>query len=203
MNIRELRFVTAIGVMALCALTVVRGADAVGFRIATANLQEGARAETLRSWYAVPGVGTLAREAALPSALDFSSKDALTRQRDQLTDYLSVKPTASMQWLMLAGSRLLLGESKESVIAAYGLSVVTGPNENDVMIERAKFGLYLWSDLPPELKKREIDDLSLASITGEEVENVRKLLGSLSVESRDEILKALPKPRQTFFAPQS
>ena len=203
MNIRELRFATALCVMAIAAVTVLRGADVVAFRAATQNVSGDTRAEALRAWYPVPGVGTTAREMALPAALDFSNKDTLARQRDTLADYLAVKPTASLQWLMLAASRLLLGESKESVIAAYGLSVVTGPNENDVMVERAKFGLYLWNDLPSELKKREIDDLSLATIKDQDVENIRKLLGFISPASRDEILKALPKPRQTFFAPQS
>lgn len=197
MNLRELRFATALGVMAIAAVTVIRGADVVAFRYATQNLAGDTPA--LHSWYSVPGVGTMAREIALPAALDLSDKDALGRQRDALSDYLAVKPTASLQWLMLAASRLLLGETKERVIAAYGLSVVTGPNENDVMVERAKFGLYLWDDLPSELKKREIDDLSLSQFKGTEAADIGKLLQAMNPSSRDTVLGALPKKVRIGF----
>lgn len=195
MNVRELRFATAVALMAICAFAVMQGATLVHFRLATDTASSDARQATLRPWYSVPGIGALAREADLPLKLDTANRDNLARQRDSLAAYLAVRPAASLQWLMLAAGRLLLGAPAENVVSAYGLSVATGPNENDVIVERSKFGLYLWNDLPPELKKREIDDLALGFFSGEEKINLRKLFAAMTAASRQEILNALPKPR--------
>lgn len=195
MNIRELRFVTAVAVIGLSAFAAYRGAEIVRFSLAMGSLKTATRAATLRSWYSVPGLGQIAREAALPRELDATSSEELTRQYDALTDYLSVTPAASLQWLMLAAARLLLGETNDSVIAAYQMSVVTGPNENDVIVERSKFGLSIWDDLPPELKQREIDDLTLGFFSGPDKENLRKALAAMSASAREEVLGALPRQR--------
>jgi len=196
-NIRQPRFLTAVIIVILSGFAVWRGIDIVRFKLALSAAAP--QSDALQQWYSVPGVGTLAREAGLPDRLQAADKQELARERDALVGYLAVKPASSVQWLMLAAARLLLGESKDRVIAAYSLSVVTGPNENDVMVERAKFGLYLWDELPPDLKQREINDLSLGFFSGEEKEAVQKLLAGMSAASRDEIVRALPKTRRQAF----
>jgi hypothetical protein len=202
-NVRELRFITAIGVMAIAAFAVLRGADIVRFHLATGSATAGKDAVSLRDWYPVAGVGTVARQAELPLKLDATDKSALMSQRDALAGYLAVRPAASLQWLMLAANRLLLGEPTKNVLAAFSLSVVTGPNENDVIVERSKFGLYLWTELPPELKRREIDDLALGYFSPDEKISLRKLFAALKPQSRQEVLKALPQPRLAVLGLES
>jgi hypothetical protein len=48
----------------------------------------------------------------------------------------------------------------DDVLDALTLSALTGPNEGYIMVERAMFGLSIWEDLPPDLKRRVAVDLT-------------------------------------------
>jgi hypothetical protein len=133
MRVHELRFLTAICVIAVAAFAVVRG-----WEVATAGT-----------------AGDVARERYNPA-----DADSVAKRRATLVEQLSQRPASSLHWALLAQTQLQNGEPPERVLRTLTLSAVTGPNEGTVMATRARLGILLWESMPPDLQKRTINDLA-------------------------------------------
>jgi hypothetical protein len=92
---------------------------------------------------------------------------------------LSIKPLSSMDWLLLSGMQQITDQPMDQVFGSLMLSMMTGPNEGYVMGERGMFGVSLWEDLSPDLKRRAAMDL-----TAGEIPDNGKFRAVLSTKSR-------------------
>ena len=110
---------------------------------------------------------------------------------DDLNALLSVRPLSSVNWLSLSGMRLAAGQSETEVLSALEMSWVTGPNEGSVMLHRGVFGILLWETLPPDARRRVVDDVAgaiLGTPVGDsEVNLIKNVLSQKSVDIRQEI----------------
>ena len=157
---RAVRFLTAIGIVGLCALVVPRGWDIVRFSMA-ANATVGSenRAEAVRPWNVVSGLAFSAREFSLTGLDESDDTNPALKRRDELTEILSLRPLSAERWLSLFEMRLATAEHSTKVEEAWGLSVLTGANEGYLMSERGLLGLLHWEVLPAEIQKRTASDL--------------------------------------------
>ena len=71
------------------------------------------------------------------------------------------------------------------------LSMLTGPNEGYLMAERGIFGVSLWENLSPDLKRRVVIDLARAEMEIKEKEKFRTILSGQAVGVRNELREAL------------
>jgi hypothetical protein len=162
MRIRAVRFLTAIAVIGICGFAVARGWSIVGFSLVMMDKPSESREERVRAWTAVPGVASEAWKAVLPT---LSSTDSV---RDGYSAVLSIKPLSSPDWLWLSGLQVSTDRPIETVVESFELSMLTGPNEGEVMANRGIFGLSIWDALPARLKDRTVTDLvvGIASSAG-------------------------------------
>lgn len=165
MRIRELRFITVFCVVGLCALAVVRGWEIV--------------------------VSQTARSAVLNARYNAADPDSVLKRRDELAGLLAQRPASSLNWILLAQAQLQSGQRTDSVMHALALSAVTGPNEGAVMAERARLEVVLWESMPPDLKKRAIEDLANFDLSGDV--NPGLALSLKPQSAHDEIVAALQK----------
>src|SRR5262249_19660390 len=94
-----------------------------------------------------------------------SDLQAAISRRDGLSAVLSIKPLSSLDWLWLSGMQSATDQPIDTVLEALTLSVLTGPNERDIMAERGIFGLSLWDALSPDLKDRAVTDLAVGAMS--------------------------------------
>ena len=142
------------------------------FSLATMDKSAENRHERLHAWTAVPGVAATAWKTVLP---DLTATDSL---RDGVSAVLSIEPLSSPDWLWLSGLQLSTNQPIETVVESFKLSVLTGPNEGEVMANRGIFALSVWDALPAHLKDRTVTDLAVGSIS-----SAREKLGAaLSAE---------------------
>jgi hypothetical protein len=91
---------------------------------------------------------------------------AATNRGEALGALLAVQPSATGDWLWLAGTRVAIGDPEARVLSALRMSYLTGPDEGEVMFERGLFGLLQWSILPEAVKERTARDLAGAILDG-------------------------------------
>jgi hypothetical protein len=86
----------------------------------------------------------------------------------------------------------------DQVFGSLVLSTMTGPNEGYVMAERGMFGVSLWEDLPPDLKRRVIIDLAAGDKP--EYGKFQAVLSAKSERVRNELRAAIlatgPSPKE-------
>jgi hypothetical protein len=184
----DIRFWTAITVIGFCAFAVVRGLSIVHFSFAMASSSEN-RAEIIHAWTTVPGVASAALQSQLKEKIDPSDVTAANRRREALSAMLSIKPLSSTDWLSLSGVQLITDQPMDQVFGSLVLSVMTGPNEGYVMAERGMFGVSLWEDLPPDLKRHVITDLAAGDVP--EYGKFRAVLSAASEGVRNELRAAI------------
>jgi hypothetical protein len=189
---RSFRVSTALVVIGLCALAMSRGWSMVQFSQARAGLAPGERAAgRLGAFAGVPGVATAALEASATPVAGPSDQAGARKRVDELTTVLSLRPMSSMNWLSLAGMRLVTGQPPDKVLAALAMSSLTGPNEHAMMYQRGVFELLQWETLPNDFRKRAIRDLSGAMLSGNWGDSHRRAvvgaLGGKSDETRGDI----------------
>jgi hypothetical protein len=179
------RLLTALCVVALCAVAVSGGWKIVRFANARAAAPEH-RADAVRPWTTVPGVASEALAASLSNMTDAADAAAARNRGDVLGAILEVRPLSSRTWLSLAGMRLVSGDAYEHTLAALAMSSLTGPNEGLVMLERGIFGLLQWELLPKEFRTRTITDLA-GAISGSTVQDsaIAPAKGVLAVKPGD------------------
>jgi hypothetical protein len=157
--IKTARFVTAIAVIAACGFATARGWNIMRFSLVAMDKASENREERVHAWTAVPGVAAAAWKIVLP---DLKATDNV---RDGLSAVLSIKPLSSPDWLWLSGLQLSTNQSIETVVESFKLSVLTGPNEGEVMAARGIFGLSVWDALPAHLRDRTVTDLAAGTIS--------------------------------------
>src|SRR5215470_15866711 len=184
----NIRSWTAIIVIGICAFSAVRGESIVRFSLAMATIGSSeSRAETIGMWATVPGVASTALQSKLKEKID--DLKAVNRRREALAAVLSIKPLSSIDWLSLSGLQLITDRPMDQVFGSLVLSVMTGPNEGYVMAERGTFGVSLWEDLPPDLKRHMIIDLAAGETP--EYGKFQAVLSTKSVAVRNEIRTAI------------
>jgi hypothetical protein len=185
-----IRFCTAITIITLCAFALVRGLDIVQFSRVKIEVGSGENgAERMRSWTTVTGLGAAALQSQLVPSIDPSDLKAANSRRETLAAILSIKPMASNDWLGLSGMQLMTDQPMEQVLGSLMLSMLTGPNEGYTMTERAMFGISLWEDLTPDLRRHVINDLAAGEIP--ESGKIRAVFAAKSSAVRDELRTSL------------
>jgi O-antigen ligase len=174
-TVRGARFVTIIVVVA-CGLVIWKGWEIVGFRFAQARAQD--RAEAASAWTSVSGVASYALDAVVSAPLEPINPQTVARRLDEIGALLSVRPLASEHWFSLSAMRRLAGQPMEKVLAASRLSFSTGPNEGDVLLQRAMFCLSMWEDLPAAIQWRVAKDLAVPGFSGAEKAKLRTVVSS-------------------------
>jgi hypothetical protein len=189
---KEVRLLTTVAILALCSFAVARGWNIVRFVDARAHAGvHETGVEKIRSWDKTPGLRDAALQASLTKIADMTDADGARKRADDLSNFLSIQPLSSANWLSLAGMRLVAGQPEKQVLAALTMSWLTGPNEGSVMLQRGVFGLLLWEVLPADLRKRVIDDVTGAILGAvahdSELTAAKNILSTKSVDIREEI----------------
>jgi hypothetical protein len=186
----NIRFWTAIIVIGVCAFSLVRGVGVVRFSVAMATIGSSeSRAEIIGTWATVPGVASTALQSKLKEKIDPSNLTAANSRREALSSILSIEPLSSTDWLALSGVQLITDQPMDQVLATLMLSVLTGPNEGYVMADRGIFGVSLWEDLSPDLKRRTAIDLAAAE--PRELGKIQAVLSTKSEVVRNELRTAM------------
>jgi hypothetical protein len=185
-----IRFCTAITMITVCVFAVVRGFGIVQFsRVKMEIGSAESRAESMQSWVTVAGLRAAALQSQLAPSIDPSDLKAADSRRETLAAILSVKPMSSNDWLSLSGMQLMTDQPMEQVRGSLMLSKVTGPNEGYTMTERGIFGVSLWEDLSPDLKRHVINDLAAGEIP--ESSKIRAVFDPKSAAVREELRTSL------------
>jgi hypothetical protein len=193
----DIRLWTAIAMIGICGFSVAQGWRIAQFSLAVANINSSEKwAEIINTWTAAPGVASTALQAGLTEEIDPSDLEAANGRREVLSSILSIKPLSSVDWLSLSGMQFVTDQPMEQVLESLELSVVTGPNEAHVMIERGIFGVSLWESLSRDLKSRAALDLGpmIYARTPAEAAESGKFQAVLATKSelvRNELRKAL------------
>jgi hypothetical protein len=186
------RLLTTVAILGLCSFAIVRGWSIVRFVDARAHLAaHETGVEEIRSWDKAPGLRNAALQISLTKIADMTDADGARKRADDLSELLAVWPMSWVNWLSLSGMRLVAGQNETEVLSALEMSWVTGPNEGSIMLERGVFGILLWETLPPDARRRVIDDVAGAilgtPIGDSELNQVKNVLSEKSVDIRQEI----------------
>jgi hypothetical protein len=171
--VRGVRLVTLI-VVAACGLLIWKGWEIVGFRLAQGRAQD--RAEAASAWTSVSGVASYALGALVSAALEPINPQTVAHRLDEIDALLSVQPLAPQHWLSLSAMRRLAGQPMEKVLAALRLSFSTGPNEGEVLLQRALFCLSMWEDLPAAIQWRVARDLAVPGYSDPDKVRLRNVI---------------------------
>jgi hypothetical protein len=111
--------------------------DIVRFGVADAGRgPDGETAEADRPWVNVHGHAFSAQESLLKGEVDAGDQKATEKQREEPKNILAVRPLSLKYWLALAEMRSVTGERASKVVEAVRLSVLSSPNQHDVMVGR-------------------------------------------------------------------
>jgi hypothetical protein len=196
MRLRYVRLLTAIVMIGLCAVGISRGWNLIRFSSVKAGLSPSQNAASiLGPWTTVPGVATAALESSATTVTGPTDVQGSLKRVDELAGLLSVQPMSSANWLSLSSMRLVTGQVTDKVLSALAMSSITGPNEDDVMIQRGLFGLLQWESIPSDVRRRTITDVAGAILLGEWTDRERGALTGVvkpkSAETRKEIADQL------------
>jgi hypothetical protein len=183
------RFWTAIVVIGICAFAAVSGWNIAHFSLAMMEADSSKKRAEARVWTSVPGIASTARQAEMLDKINPSDLTAANERRETISAFLSIRPLSSYHWVLLSSVEFATAQRMDDVLDALTLSVLTGPHENYIMVQRAIFGLSVWEDLPPHLKTRVAVDLTAEKIT--EKANFRAVLSSKPQVVRNELRKTL------------
>ncbi len=185
-----IRFFTAITIITLCVFALVRGLGIVQFsrvKMEVGSAENGA--QSMQSWATVAGLGAAALQSHLAPSIDPSDLKAANSRRETLAAILAVKPMSSNDWLSLSGMQLMTDQPMEQVLGSLKLSMMTGPNEGYTMTERGMFGVSLWEDLSPDLRRHVTNDLAAGEIP--EGSKIRAAFDAKSPAVRDDLRTSL------------
>lgn len=188
-RVRELRFWTALAVIALGLLTLSKAKTLLAYAVAERAAEPRSADASLEPFVGDPTVGP----RALARMLEADRLEAPDRRSERLKALLSVAPLTGGAWLELARAWMDGGESKEKVVSALVMSNLAAPNEGGVMARRAVFGLPLWPILPPEARKSLIADLvgGWANVSDSDRTALKAVLKLASDATREEMRAAL------------
>src|SRR5262249_34009879 len=170
----------------------------VHFSLAMANIDSSEkRAEIVNRWGDAPGVASTALQAELRENIDTSDAKAADGRRAALSSILSIKPLSSADWLSLSGIQFVADQPMVQVLGSLKLSVITGPNEGNVMADRGTFGVSIWDSLSSDLRRRAARDLVAADPSA--YWKIRSVLSGESERVRNELRESL---LATGFSPK-
>jgi hypothetical protein len=188
----DIRLWTAIALIGACGFSVTRGSAIVHFSLAMANVDSSEkRDEIINTWSFVPEVASAALHAGLTKENDISDQKAANSRREALSAILSIEPLSSLDWLSLSGVQLVTDQPMGQVLGSLELSMLTGPNEGYVVVQRGIFGVSLWESLSPYLKGRVAIDLAAGEITVTGNEKFRAILSAQPERARNELRAAM------------
>jgi hypothetical protein len=185
----DMRFWTAIAIIGICGFAAVSGWNIAHFSLAMMDVDSSKKRVEARAWASVPGIAENARQAAMMDKINPSDSTAANERLEALSALLSIKPLSPYHWLLLSGVEFATAQRMDDVLDALTLSALTGPNEDYVMVERGIFGLSVWEDLPPDLKRRVALDLSAEKDPGNP--RFRAVVASKPQEVRNELRTSL------------
>jgi hypothetical protein len=194
---RSIRLVTAIVVIGICGFSIAQGWTIIRFSVETMNGDSPEkRTEITQTWGTTPGLASRALRAVLADKIDITDQKAAKEQREALSAILSIKPLSSRDWLSLSGLQLVTDQPMDDVLESLKLSMLTGPNEAYVMVERGNYGVSLWESLSPDLKRRVANDLlpvlsPRTPAEGAEAGKLRALVSAQPQRVRRELREAL------------
>lgn len=191
-----MRLITVFLIVTLCGYAAARGWEVAEFATAQMPLRrdndsEKASADRFREWIDAAGVAGAAREALLVQETLDASPVYGHRRADELISLLEARPLASVDWLSLAGARVVSGAAEEQVLSALTMSRISGPNEGAVMLQRGIFGLLRWETFPEDVRAQLAHDLAGAllegSIGGDAISVIRGVLAAKPGDVRSQI----------------
>jgi hypothetical protein len=191
MRRQTIRLLTALVVIGICIWPLWQGFNVIRYAMAYST------PAALQPWFAVSGLAFDAREGALTLVNDSSDERTIRKRRDEIAEILAIRPLSSRYWLQLAEARVDAHDVLAKVIGALELSVVTGPNEGYMIMQRGFFGIWQWEVMPSELRKRAVADLvarqnsSANQISDAQMAWLRATLSEKTEQVRHEILLAL------------
>lgn len=154
-RVRDIRFATSLLVLSLAGAAALIGLTAARFGIAQVRADGDSAASHLKNFVGQAPISGAARR----DLLAFAAPDDAVRRAEDIAALLAEEPLSGAAWLDLAAARQASRQAVEQVAAALVLSNLTAPREAHVMAARAAFGLSLWEDLPPNLRRTLVSDL--------------------------------------------
>jgi hypothetical protein len=185
-----IRLLTAIALIVVSGVVVAQGWGIVRFFLAGVNIVSAEkRARIGDALRATSGITSTALKDELADETNRSDIIAPYHRRELLSAVLSIEPLSSMDWLSLSKAELMTHQPMEEVFSSLELSMLTGPNEGYVIEDRRLFGLSLWQNLPPDLKRRVANDLAVAELPlGQDI---RVFVSAQPEQMRNELREAL------------
>ncbi len=163
--------------IALFGFIALYGVDILLFVHARSAASSAAERMTALAWWTTtPGLAVEALSAGLSDRLDINDAAAIREQREQLEAIASRRPMSSSTWVSLAGWRAASGAPESAVLEALQLSFLTGPNEGQVVIERAIVEFWQWEALPSLMRRQAASGLAQAMIENIVVSSQQKML---------------------------
>jgi hypothetical protein len=185
-----IRLLTAIALIVISGFAAAQGWGIVRFFLASTDIVSSEkRARIADAWRATSGVTSTVLKDGLADETNRSDIIAPYHRRELLAAILSIEPLSSMDWLALSKAELMTHQSMEDVFGSLELSMLTGPNEEYVMVERGMYGVSLWQRLPPDLKRRIAADLTLDEHP--DILKIRAFVSAQPEQVRSELREAL------------
>jgi hypothetical protein len=158
---QAIRLLTAIVLIVISGVAVAQGWGIVRFFLASTDIvYSEKRARIADASRATSGITLTALKDELADETNQSDLIAPYRAREILFALLSIEPLSSMDWLSLSKAELRTHQPLENVFRSLKLSMLTGSNEGYLMVERGIYGVSLWQNLSPDLKRRVAADLT-------------------------------------------
>jgi hypothetical protein len=190
MNRITIRLLTAIALIVVSGVAVAHGWGIVRFFLAGMNIVSSEkRARIADALRATSGITSTALKDELADETNQSDIIAPYHRRELLSAILSIEPLSSMDWLSLSRTELMTHQSMEGVFGSLELSMLTGPNEEYVMAERAIYGVSVWQRLSPDLKRRVAADLAVDEYP--DILKIRAFVSTQPEQVRIELREAL------------
>ena len=195
---------SALGLVVVFAVTAYVGANIVAFErlegrlageeiVSSAGAGQGSISGAVPNWKNTSGVAARARSLSLDIVLAKTPGDTAAID-NALRELAEGSPTSVAAWQALVAYRDVTGAPKESVLAAFRMSALTGSHEGYFVMQRAIFGLEHWTDLPEVDRRIVMRDVLATALDwdfGRRGQRYRAILAKKSDAERDDIRTAL------------
>ena len=195
---------SALGLVVVFAVVAYAGANIVAFErlegrlageeiVSSAGAEQGSISGAVPNWKNTSGVAARARSLSLDIVLAKTPGDTAAID-NALRELAEGSPTSVAAWQALLTFGQASGAPKESVLAAFRMSALTGSHEGYFVMQRAIFGLEHWPDLPEVDRRTVMRDVLATALDwdfGRRGQRYRAILAKKSDAERDDIRTAL------------
>jgi hypothetical protein len=187
-----------LGLAVVFVVTAYAGANIVAFEQLEGRLggeEVGSSTDAVgavSSWKNTPGIAARARSLLLDITLAKTPGNTAAIN-DALREFAEGSPTSVAAWQALVAFGDITGAPKESVLAAFRMSALTGSHEGYFIVQRALFGLNHWAELPERDRVTIVRDV-LKTIRSSDFNpgpSYSAIIAKKSAAERDEIRAAL------------